>query len=100
MCKCKQRMNAIVTTTLVLLWFLLQGFQCQSAQTYALITTTGEPGCCPSNDERETVRQIISTNVSDVIAKFVASRNRNINDHCGDGLWIQVAYLNMLQCYL
>ena len=81
--------------TLVLLWFLLKAFQGQSAQTYAPVTIAGEPGSCPSEDERETVRQIISTNVSNVIAKFVAARNRNITDHCGAGLWTQVAYLNM-----
>ena len=76
---CRQRMNVIVAITLILLWFLLQAFQSQSAQTYPPVTTTGEPGSCPSEDERETVRQIIHTNASNVIANFVAARNGNIN---------------------
>ena len=92
---CRQRMNVIVAITLVLPWFLLQAFQGQSAQTYAPVTTTGEPGSCPSEDERETVRQTISTNVSNVIANFVVGRINDLQRQCGDGLWTQVAYLNM-----
>ena len=88
-------MNVLVAITLVLPWFLLQAFQGQSAQIYAPITTTGEPGSCPSEDERETVRQTISMSVSNVIANFVAAGNGKRQRQCGDGSWTQVAYLNM-----
>ena len=82
-------MNVVVTITLVILWFPLQAFQSQSAQTFAPLTTIGEPGSCPSEDERETLRQIICTNVSNVITNFVAAWNGNVNDQqrqCGDGI--------------
>ena len=90
-------MNVRVTTALVLMWFLLQAFQSQSAQTYAPITITEESGSCPSEAERETVRQIIRKNVSNLIANFIAGQNGVINQQpqCGEGLWTQVAYLNM-----
>ena len=88
-------MNVIVTITIVLLWFLLQAFQSQSVQTYAPITTTGEPGRCPSENEKEAVRQIISTNVSNLIVNLVAARKGIQQQQCGDGSWTRVAYLNM-----
>ena len=90
-------MNVKVTTALVLFWFLLQAFQSQSVETYAPITIVGEPGSCPSEAERETVRQIISKNASNLITNYAAGRNGGINQQpqCGEGMWTQVAYLNM-----
>ena len=90
-------MNVKVTTALVLLWFMLQAFQSQSVETYAPISIAGESGSCPSEAERETLHQIISKNVSNLITNYVAGRNGGINQQpqCGEGLWTRVAYLNM-----
>ena len=55
-----------------------------------------EPGTCPSQKDRDTVRQNLQGNVSNILLQRFGNDNTDpVSAHCGPGQWYRVAYLNM-----
>lgn len=79
---------AIITLSLLVLAVLLQTSVAQAMTTDPVVIIGDGTDSCPSIEERQNTRQVISSTVYNIIA------GRGVLQ-CGDGFWRRVAYLNM-----
>ena len=78
-----------ITLSLILLFLNQQQFTEAVTLSPVTIPGDGEVGVCPNQEKRDASIQIISDDVVNILRDSAFVRN------CGEGLWYQVAYLNM-----
>ena len=82
-------MSLLVTVYLTLVTVIGCCPQSGSALVYTPWQIFGEVGDCPSLEQKESTLSQINSNISSFLSRLMAV------PQCGDGLWYQVAYLNM-----